>query len=454
MQKTLNTKQSSFISACAAAGLTTPVLRKDLTNVAKSMGSNYAPAWIVKDPARKFGRGLFHLPELDSDPLGPATPKQFAAPSAPRKQPAAPAPVMNMVAGPSIAEANGSEASIPARQKTFVEWGNYKDIETIVRSGMFCTTYVTGLSGNGKTTMIEQVCAKNSRPWVRVNITKQTNEDDLMGGFRLIQGETVWVDGPVTIAAKCGAVLCLDEVDLGGALMMCLQPVLEGKAFYLKKIRQWVAPAEGFTIFATANTKGKGSDDGRFAHTNVQNEAFLDRFAITMEQDYPGVAVEKKILTKVFKSLNIDDAAFVTHLVKWADITRKAFNEGAISEVISTRRLETIAKSFAMFDDKKKSMGYALARFDPETKDAFMDLYEKIDGDIREDGPDAYATCNRVDLKVTFEQKDAASAAGAHWDNGNKTWFVSGNEYRNDTEKWSKYAPTAVVEEVTIDCPF
>ena len=450
-------KQSSFVSACAAAGLTSPVSRADLVEVAKSLGSNYAPAWIVKDANRKAGRGLFLLPELSGEDL-PAAPAPVSRP-APVAAPApAPAPVaapasVQMVAGPSVAAADGSEACIPARQKTYVEWGNYSDIEAIVKSGMFCTTYVTGLSGNGKTTMIEQVCAKNSRPWVRVNITKQTNEDDLMGGFRLIDGETVWVDGPVTVAAKSGAVLCLDEVDLGGALMMCLQPVLEGKAFYLKKIRQWVTPAAGFTVFATANTKGKGSDDGRFAHTNVQNEAFLDRFAITMEQDYPTPGVEKRILNKVFKSFGLDDSDFVTHLVKWADITRKAFNEGAIGEVISTRRLETIAKSYAMFGDKKKAMGYALARFDSETKDAFMDLYEKIDADVREDQGDAFATCVRVNLGATFEQKDEVKRLGAKWDNQSRHWWISGDVYRADTETWDKYAPTAVVENDE-NCPF
>ncbi len=447
-------KQSEFVSACAAAGLTSPVSRADLVAVAKSLGSNYAPAWIVKDANRKAGRGLFDLPELTGDNL-PAAPAPRPAAPAKRVAPVASAPApatVNMVAGPSVAAADGSEACVPARQKTYVEWGNYSDIEAIVKSGMFCTTYVTGLSGNGKTTMIEQVCAKNSRPWVRVNITKQTNEDDLMGGFRLIDGETVWVDGPVTVAAKSGAVLCLDEVDLGGALMMCLQPVLEGKAFYLKKIRQWVTPAAGFTVFATANTKGKGSDDGRFAHTNVQNEAFLDRFAITMEQDYPTPAIEKRILTKVFKSFGLDDAAFVTHLTKWADITRKAFAEGAIGEVISTRRLETIAKSYAMFGDKKKAMGYALGRFDDETKDAFMDLYEKIDADVRED-VDAFATCVRVNLASTFEQKDEVKRLGAKWDAAARTWWVSGDTYRADPETWSKYAPTAVVEN-DVNCPF
>ena len=450
-------KQSSFISACVSAGLTSPVSRPQLVEVAKTLGSNYAPAWIVKDASRKSGRGLFDLPELTGDNLlaalnrRPAAPAKHVAPVV-----SAPTPIsatVNMVAGPSVAAMDGTEVCVPARQATFVEWGNFSDINTIVKSGMFCTTYITGLSGNGKTTMVEQVCAKNNRAWVRVNITKQTNEDDLVGGFRLINGETVWVDGPVTVAAKTGAVLCLDEVDLGGALMMCLQPVLEGKPFYLKKIRQWVTPAAGFTIFATANTKGKGSDDGRFAHTNVQNEAFLDRFAITMEQDYPSVAIEKKILTKVFSSLSIDDAAFVSHLVKWADITRKAFNEGAIAEVISTRRLETIAKSYAMFGDKKKSMGYALARFDAETKDAFMDLYEKIDADIRDDSSDSFATCIRVNLGCTFEQKDEVKKMGANWDVTARTWYITGNAYRNDTETWSKYAPTAVLEN-TVDCPF
>jgi MoxR-like ATPase len=267
---------------------------------------------------------------------------------------------------------------VPERFSGYVAWGHFSDVEQIVRSKQFYPIFVTGLSGNGKTLMVEQCCAKLKRECYRVNITRQTDEDDLLGGFRLVNGNTVWQDGPVVCAMKNGGVLLLDEIDLGSANLMCLQPVLEGKGVFLKKINQWVKPATGFTVFATANTKGKGSDDGRFVGTGVMNEAMLDRFPITLEQPYATRATERKILTKA----GCDDVAFADHLTKWAEIIRKSFYEGAVDEIISTRRLVDIVKAFGIFDDKTKAINFCLSRFDDDTKEAFLNLYSKVDADM------------------------------------------------------------------------
>jgi len=227
--------------------------------------------------------------------------------------------------------------------------------------------------------MVEQVCAIEKRECIRVNITIETDEDDLLGGFRLIDGRTVWQNGPVINAMERGAVLLLDEVDLGSNKLMCLQPVLEGKAVFLKKINKLITPAKGFTIVATANTKGKGSEDGRFIGTNVMNEAFLERFSITLEQEYPAARVETKILKNVLSSVNVEDADFVKKLVNWAEIVRKTFLEGGISEIISTRRLVHICEAYGIFNDKSKAIALCLNRFDPDTKRSFMELYDKLD---------------------------------------------------------------------------
>ena len=239
--------------------------------------------------------------------------------------------------------------------------------------------YITGLSGNGKTLMIEQVCAAEKREMVRVNITIETDEDDLIGGFRLVDGKTVWQNGPVIVAMERGAVLLLDEVDLGSNKLMCLQPVLEGKPVYLKKINKVITPMPGFNIIATANTKGKGSDDGRFIGTNVMNEAFLERFSITLEQEYPASKTEEKILNNVLAKAGVENSDFVSKLVAWADITRKSFYEGAVSELISTRRLVHICEAFTIFSDREKSIQLCLNRFDVDTKQSFLDLYKKMD---------------------------------------------------------------------------
>jgi MoxR-like ATPase len=271
---------------------------------------------------------------------------------------------------------------IPGKFDGFVPWGNFSLIEKVVKSGMFYPIFVTGLSGNGKTLMIEQVCAKLNKELIRVNITIETDEDDLLGGFRLVNGETKFMPGPVIEAMERGCTLLLDECDLGSNKLLCLQPVLEGQGVYLKKINKWVTPKAGFNVMATANTKGKGSEDGRFIGTNILNEAFLERFAVTMEQPYASVAVETKIITLAMKKYGVEDEEFAKNLVTWADVIRKTFYDGGVDEVISTRRLDHIVKAFAIFGDKMQSIELCVARFDEDTKVSFLDLYTKIDAGV------------------------------------------------------------------------
>ena len=252
----------------------------------------------------------------------------------------------------------------------------------IIKSGIFYPIFITGLSGNGKTLMVEQAHAKLKKEMVRVNVTIETDEDDLLGGFRLVDGETKFVPGPVVEAMEKGATLLLDEVDLGSNKLLCLQPVLEGKGVYLKKVNRWVRPVAGFNVIATANTKGKGSEDGRFIGTNVLNEAFLERFAICLEQPYADTKVEYRIIKGALNKYNVDDDEFAKKLVDWADVIRKSFYDDAIDEVISTRRLDHIAKAYSIFSDKLKAINLCIARFDEETKNAFLDLYTKVDAGV------------------------------------------------------------------------
>jgi hypothetical protein len=277
---------------------------------------------------------------------------------------------------------------IPEKDDTFVSFGNFSDVKKVVQSRLFYPTFITGLSGNGKTFGVEQSCAQLGRELIRVNITIETDEDDLIGGFRLVNGETVWHNGPVVEAMERGAILLLDEIDLASNKIMCLQSVLEGKGVFLKKIGVHIAPKAGFNVFATANTKGKGSDDGRFIGTNVLNEAFLERFPITFEQQYPTIAIETKILTNVAQSLKIpmigEHTDFIKHLCNWSDIIRKTFADGGIDEVISTRRLVHIIKAYSIFGKKDKALKVCLNRFDDETKATFVELYDKIDAEFQQ----------------------------------------------------------------------
>ena len=266
---------------------------------------------------------------------------------------------------------------VPQKDAGFVPFGNFTDLKKIISSKIFYPVFITGMSGNGKTFSVEQACATLNRELIRVNITIETDEDDLIGGFRLVDGNTVWHNGPVVEALERGAVLLLDEVDLASNKILCLQSILEGKGVYLKKTGKYITPAPGFTVVATANTKGKGSDDGRFIGTNVLNEAFLERFALTFEQEYPTPSIEAKILSKM-----CDDDEFVTRLVDWADIIRKTFNDGGIDEIISTRRLVHIVNAYKIFGKRMKAIQSCVNRFDDETKESFLSLYEKIDDHV------------------------------------------------------------------------
>ena len=271
---------------------------------------------------------------------------------------------------------------IPPVSDSYVPFGNFKDIKKIIQSGIFYPTFITGLSGNGKTFSVEQACATLKRELIRVNITIETDEDDLIGGFRLVNGATVWHNGPVIEALERGAVLLLDEIDLASNKILCLQSVLEGNGLFLKKIGRFVKPRPGFNVIATANTKGKGSDDGRFIGTNVLNEAFLERFPVTFEQAYPAPAHEIKILKNVASTLGVDDTEFCKRLVDWADIIRKTFYDGGIEEIISTRRLVHVLRAFSIFNDKEKAIKVCINRFDEDTKQSFLELYDKVDADF------------------------------------------------------------------------
>lgn len=274
---------------------------------------------------------------------------------------------------------------VPDKDSTFVAFGSFRELKKIIQSRLFYPTFITGLSGNGKTFGVEQACAQLNRELIRVNITIETDEDDLIGGFRLVNGETAWHNGPVVEALERGAILLLDEIDLASNKILCLQSILEGKGVFLKKIGKFVKPSPGFNVIATANTKGKGSDDGRFIGTNVLNEAFLERFPVTFEQPYPSPTIEQKILEGICLDLGVEDKDFCKRLVDWGDVIRKTFYDGGIEEIISTRRLVHIIRAFSIFKDKAKAIQVCINRFDDETKQAFLELYDKIDATVNMD---------------------------------------------------------------------
>ena len=280
------------------------------------------------------------------------------------------------------------EIFIPSVDKYFVQWGHFSDVKAIIASNSFYPTYVTGLSGNGKTMMIEQACAKANKHYIRVQITPETDEDDLIGGFRLVNGETVFAEGTVIKAMKQGALLLIDELDRGSNKIMCLQGVLEGKPVLIKKTGEIVTPAEGFNVMATANTKGKGSEDGRFIAANIIDEAFLERFTITMEQPYPSTGTEKRIIVKHMEKFNKKDAEFAELLTVWSETIRKTFEDGGVDDLVSTRRLCHIVQTYSIFGDRNKAIELCVNRFDQDTKEAFIDLYQKVDGTANVGEPD------------------------------------------------------------------
>jgi MoxR-like ATPase len=347
------------------------VSRSECVEAANSIGLKYPPAWFVMDKSRHVSRGVF---------LIDVTKK--ASTTMPSKVSTPVVSSSDSVVYALASSTNGERSSlVPDVNPEYVPWGHYDDILQIVKSNIFAPIFITGLSGNGKTTMVEQICAKMKRECFRVNITADTDEDELLGSWRLVNGNMEWQDGPVILAMKRGAILLLDEVDLGTEKCMCLQAPLEGKGVYLKKIKEFVNPAPGFNIIATANTKGKGSDDGRFVGTRVMNEAALDRYDYTFEQEYAPRATEKKILLKAMKKFGAVDENFADCLAKWTEIIRKTFADGGVDEIISTRRAINICKAYAMFGSKQKAIALSLARFDKDTQTAFLSLYNKIDAE-------------------------------------------------------------------------
>jgi hypothetical protein len=336
--------------------------------------------WIESDKYR-VGRGTYRLPldEFNINLSGVSNVVELPKQPAPVVAPAVAKPLAKISSVGRVEEG----AIIPKVNSLYVPFGFFDKMKSIIASNRFYPVFVSGLSGNGKTFMVEQACAQAKREFLRVNISPETDEDDLIGGFRLIDGETKWFDGPVIQAMKRGSVLVLDEIDRGSNKLICLQGVLEGKGILIKKTGEFVEKANGFTVVATANTKGKGDDTGRYMAATILDDAFLERFPITVEQEYPDTKVEIKIMKKVFDSLGLNDDAFAENLVKWADIIRKTFEEGAIDELISTRRLVHIAEAFAIFGNKVDAIQYCINRFDNETKTSFLDLYTKIDNEVQ-----------------------------------------------------------------------
>jgi len=337
------------------------------------------PRFLIRNNfSEKVGRGEWKFPEVNGT-SSVSTVVEDATVSLATHATAARVESAEMVTNVIEFPKNASESYVPSKVDGYVKFGHYNDVKTIKKSGNFYPIFITGLSGNGKTMMIEQIHAELKKELFRVNITIETDEDDLIGHYALVDGRTVWQDGPVTMAMERGATLLLDEVDLASNKIMCLQPVLEGNPLLIKKEGRIVRPKEGFTVMATANTKGKGSEDGRFIGTNILNEAFLERFPITMEQEYPSISVEKKIVTKLMTNLGCLDEEYAGKLVDWADLIRKTFYDGGVDEIIATRRLVHIVHAFSIFKDRMKAIGMCVARFDDQTKETFMDLYSKLD---------------------------------------------------------------------------
>ena len=368
----LNDKQKTFVETAFKEFGTDTITRKQVQEIETKFNLT-GNSWLVNSGDYKVGRGVYKLPV-----------NGMVNPSKNVKQNLKPKPVIEQPQEKVTLQSTESTADnlVPSKEATFVSFGNYKDIKNIVKSKIFYPTFITGLSGNGKTLNIIQSCAELKRELIRVNITVETDEDDLLGGFRLVNGATVWHDGPVVDAMKRGAVLLLDEIDLASNKIMCLQPILEGNGVFLKKIGKFIEPQPGFNIIATANTKGKGSEDGRFIGTNILNEAFLERFPVTFEQEYPPVKVEQKILDNVMSAYALKDPKFTENLVKWADVIRKTFYDGGVDEIIATRRLVHIINAFAIFKNKLKAVQVCVNRFDDDTKNSFLDLYSKVDAGV------------------------------------------------------------------------
>jgi len=396
----LNTKQTQFVEHAYAMFNKKELTVEELKKANKKFGCKYAPQWLIKNRDYKVGKSLFLLP-VDGEDVSVPEPviKKNTAKEVESKSEAA--YIVSSLVGDIV----------PKKDPIFVPFGNYTDVKSIVKSNRFYPIFITGLSGNGKTMGVIQSCAEAKKELIRVNITIETDEDDLLGGYRLKDGQTVWQNGPVIEAMERGALLLLDEVDLASNKIMCLQPILEGSGVYVKKINKFVKPKAGFNIVATANTKGQGSEDGKFIGTNILNEAFLERFPVTFEQKYPSVAIEKKILTNTLKAAGKSDKAFIEKLTTWADVIRKTFFDGGVDEIISTRRLVHITQAYAIFNNKVKAITMCTNRFDDDTKNSFVELYTKVDSgssveDIMEQNRQA-DLASQSDLSEDDEDEDS-----------------------------------------------
>ena len=361
----LNNKQREYVKYAYGLFNKEVLTKQELIQANKKFGCKYAPQWLIKNKDYKVDKATFRLP-LDGDMKKTEAVKSTNDNVEIRKEAAY---IVSSLTGDIV----------PKKDATFVPFGNYPDIKSIIKSGKFYPVFVTGLSGNGKTMSILQACAEAKKECIRVNVTIETDEDDLLGGYRLKDGQTVWQNGPVIEAMERGALLLLDEIDLASNKIMCLQPILEGSGVFVKKINKFVKPKDGFNVVATANTKGQGSEDGKFIGTNILNEAFLERFPVTFEQRYPNTKTEEKILNNVLESTGKKDTNYVNKLVTWADVIRKTYFEGGVDEIISTRRLVHIVQAYSIFSNKVKAIELCTNRFDEDTKTSFVDLYTKVD---------------------------------------------------------------------------
>jgi hypothetical protein len=361
----LNETQKSVVDILYTTYKSDTVTRSQINDLVKSKKIKN-PSWLKSDKY-KVGRGSYKLPmntdEVETEIVETEKTESQAA----------------------YVVSSLTDNVVPLKDKDFVSFGNFADVKNVITSKKFYPIFITGLSGNGKTLAVTQACAVAKREMIRVNITIETDEDDLLGGYRLRNGETVWQNGPVIEAMERGAVLLLDEIDLASNKIMCLQPILEGSGIYVKKINKFVKPKFGFNVLATANTKGQGSDDGKFIGTNVLNEDFLERFPITFEQEYPAAKTEQKIIATKLKSAGKADEKFATNLVTWADVIRKTYKDGGVDEIISTRRLVHIAEAYSIFKSKMKAIEVCTNRFDNDTKTSFVDLYTKVDAGVSAD---------------------------------------------------------------------
>ena len=361
----LNNKQREYVKYAYGLFNKEVLTKQELIQANKKFGCKYAPQWLIKNKDYKVDKATFRLP-LDGDIKKTEVAKSTNDNVEIRKEAAY---IVSSLTGDIV----------PKKDVTFVPFGNYPDIKSIIKSGKFYPVFVTGLSGNGKTMSILQACAEARKECIRVNVTIETDEDDLLGGYRLKDGQTVWQNGPVIEAMERGALLLLDEIDLASNKIMCLQPILEGSGVFVKKINKFVKPKEGFNVVATANTKGQGSEDGKFIGTNILNEAFLERFPVTFEQRYPNAKTEEKILNNTLEATGKKDTNYVNKLVTWADVIRKTYFDGGVDEIISTRRLVHIVQAYSIFSNKLKAIELCTNRFDEDTKTSFVDLYTKVD---------------------------------------------------------------------------